>query len=164
MNELLWFLIFFTPAYVGNMAPPFFRKLRWDTPLDFGRTFRGHPVFGKNKTWRGLVAGMVFGGLTGILLQALGLPFAWWWGLVLGFSALLGDALKSFAKRQLGIRPGASWFPFDQLDFVVVAYLASLAFTRFTPWTTFAGFAVIFVGTVIVQYVGGKTGVKADRL
>lgn len=41
------------------------------------------------------------------------------YGAVLGFAALVGDAVKSYFKRRLGKEGGAPWVPFDQLDFVV---------------------------------------------
>lgn len=165
MNELLWFLLFFTPAYVANMAPVFVRKVPiLALPLDGNRTWKGKPLLGKNKTVRGLLFGTFMGGVTGAVLQFAGLPFVWWWGLVLGFAALAGDALKSMFKRQVGIRPGGSWMPFDQLDFIIVAFAVSLLFTRFSWWTVLAGFVLIFVGNVLVQFTGGKTKLKADSL
>lgn len=164
MNEIVWFLLFFTPAYVANMAPPFFRKLPFGQPIDGGRKYNGKPLLGKNKTWRGLIIGTLFGGLTGYILQACGLPFVFWWGFLLGFAALLGDAIKSFFKRQAGFKSGASWVPFDQLDFLIVAYLVSLPLVMFSVWTVLLGFALIFVGNVIVQVVGGATGIKTNKL
>jgi CDP-2,3-bis-(O-geranylgeranyl)-sn-glycerol synthase len=164
VNELLWFLLFFTPAYVANMAPPFFRKLPFSHPIDGGRTWRGKSLLGKNKTWRGLVVGTLAGGLTGYVLAAIGLPFVAWWGFVLGFTALVGDALKSFVKRQMNFKPGESWVPFDQLDFLFAAYLASIPLITFDVWSVVIGFIIIFVGTVIVQVIGGATGIKANKL
>jgi len=164
MNELLWFLIFFTPAYVANMLPPFFRKLPFGYPIDGGRKWNGYPLLGKNKTWRGLIVGTLGGGVVGWLLQSLGLPFIWWWGLVLGFAALFGDAAKSLIKRQVGIKPGGRWVPFDQLDFLIVAWLVSFLFVRFSWLTTLLAFTIVFAGTVLVQIAGGATGVKADKL
>ena len=164
MLELVWFLLFFTPAYVANMIPPFFRKLPFGYPIDGGRTWRGHPLLGKNKTWRGLVLGTLAGGVTGYLLQISNQPFVWWWGLALGFAALFGDALKSLVKRQIGIAPGGRWVPFDQLDFLIAAWIVSLAFIRFSIFTVVLGFTLIFVGTILVQVFGGATGIKADKL
>lgn len=165
MNELLWFLIFFIPAYIANMAPVFVRKVNvLAYPLDGGKTWNGKRLLGQNKTWRGLIFGTFMGGVAGAVMQATGLPFAWWWGLILGFAALLGDAIKSVFKRQRNIRPGGKWVPWDQLDFIIVAFLTSLLFTRFAWWTVLAGFAVIFVGNIIIQLIGGKTKLKADSL
>lgn len=164
MNSLVWFLLFFVPAYVANMLPPFFRKLPFSYPLDCGATLRGKRLLGENKTWRGLVLGTLGGGLVGWFMQSGGLPFVWWWGFVLGFAALVGDALKSLVKRQIGIRPGGRWIPFDQLDFMIAAVAVSFAFTTWTFATVLLGFIVIFVGTVLVQVIGGATGVKKDSL
>ena len=55
-----------------------------------------------------------------------------WWGILLfgallGFAALVGDAVKSYFKRRRGKERGAPWVPFDQLDFVVVGLLAAFA-------------------------------------
>ncbi|MHB1261288.1 MAG: CDP-2,3-bis-(O-geranylgeranyl)-sn-glycerol synthase [Thermoplasmatota archaeon] len=46
-------------------------------------------------------------------------------GAILGFAALLGDAVKSYFKRRLGKDRGAPWVPFDQLDFVVFGLAAA---------------------------------------
>ena len=40
----------------------------------------------------------------------------------MGLGAGVGDAVKSFFKRRVGIAPGSSWLFFDQLDFFVGAY------------------------------------------
>lgn len=46
-------------------------------------------------------------------------------GAVLGYAALVGDAVKSYFKRRLGKDRGAPWVPFDQLDFVVFGLAAA---------------------------------------
>lgn len=56
-------------------------------------------------------------------------PVAGWrialYGAILGFAALVGDAVKSYFKRRLGKEGGAPWVPFDQLDFVVFGLAAA---------------------------------------
>jgi CDP-2,3-bis-(O-geranylgeranyl)-sn-glycerol synthase len=147
------------------MAPVFVRKVNvLAYPIDGGATWNHKPLFGKNKTWRGLIFGTIMGGVTGAVLQALGLPFVWWWGFVLGFAALVGDAIKSMFKRQRNIRPGGSWIPFDQLDFIILAYLVSLFFVRFSWWTVVAGFALVLIGNLAVQFTGARLKLKADSL
>ena len=44
-------------------------------------------------------------------------------GFLLGFGALLGDAIGSFLKRRLGIGRGKPAPILDQLDFIVVAII-----------------------------------------
>jgi CDP-2,3-bis-(O-geranylgeranyl)-sn-glycerol synthase len=62
---------------------------------------------------------------------------AWWaialFGAILGFAALLGDAVKSYFKRRRGKDRGEPWFPFDQLDFVVFGLAAAFATSFLLP-------------------------------
>ena len=43
-----------------------------------------------------------------------------------------GDSLKSYAKRRVGIAPGARWMPADQLDFIVGAMVPMAAIVSFS--------------------------------
>lgn len=134
-----WILI---GAGAANMAPMFVSKLPflrdWKAPLDFNKQLGGKPIFGKNKTWRGLLSGIVVAIITvyaqQLLLEVLGKNI---WvagqnfteysavilGTLLGAGALLGDAVESFFKRRINIAPGKSWFPFDQIDYIIGAAL-----------------------------------------
>jgi len=119
LHEFLGAFWFILPAYFASISPVWF-KLRGKTPLDFGRTFRNKPILGPSKTIRGFVGGALCGTLLGGIQQfVFGKPDGLLLGVLLGFGAMTGDALKSFFKRQRGIPPGKSWFPFDQLDFLI---------------------------------------------
>src|SRR6185369_16468061 len=63
IKQILFGLWFFLPAALANMAPIFAAHTaalkKFDTPMDFGRTFRGRRILGDHKTWRGLVSGIV---------------------------------------------------------------------------------------------------------
>ena len=128
------------PAYAANMAPVIFkdRFKRFAVPIDNGAMFRGKPLFGSHKTVRGLIIGIlvavIIAGLQFLLYKS---PFfqklsftdyAKWalFGFLMGSGALIGDLFKSFIKRRVGIRPGARFIPFDQIDFVIGALLFSL--------------------------------------
>lgn len=134
----------FLPAGIANTAPVIAARYGWwpvlAVPLDGGAKLRGHRMLGHHKTLRGVVLGIIFGSITGLIqyflvqtaaLQSLELvPFsspalALGWGAVQGCGALLGDAAKSFFKRQFNIDPGASWRPFDQIDFILGAIVLS---------------------------------------
>lgn len=127
----IWLLIikslyFFLPAYIANMAPLLLR----------GIPFLGKPVwerkFGKNKTWRGIIVASLVGILV-FWLQKWLFGFGFFYrislidygdfslllGFLLGLGAILGDLVKSYFKRRKGIKEGASWKPWDQLDFVI---------------------------------------------
>lgn len=138
---ILQALYFFLPAYLANMAPVFVSailKHRLAHPLDFNKRFNGKPILGKNKTWRGLCAGVLMGVLVVYIQQCL-LKYEFFasisiidyrdshiylFGAVMGAGALIGDALKSFMKRQKGIESGQKWPVFDQLDFVIGGLVA----------------------------------------
>ncbi|MBI4152466.1 CDP-archaeol synthase [Candidatus Woesearchaeota archaeon] len=122
---ILQALYYFLPAYIANMAPVLFKNVPflvmpiWEKKL------------GKNKTWRG-VAAAVLCGIVVFWLQKIAYTagftalaiidyadFSILLGFLLGFGAIIGDAVKSYYKRKAGIEPGERWLGFDQLDFVV---------------------------------------------
>jgi len=103
-----------------------------------GRTIGGPklaPAISPNKTWAGLIGGMIaaalFGGLWVYLLQlptilyGLAFPFA--------VAAQLGDLFESWLKRRAGVKDSGTWLPghggaLDRLDgLVVVATLTAAA-------------------------------------
>ena len=142
MYDLLFSLWLFLPAGVANMIPTIVWRLpglrRWNTPIDFGMKVRGIRALGANKTWRGVVCGTIAGVVVFYLQQQVAgnlgefsdyledaqyTSLSLWFGLLLGLGALLGDATESFIKRQKNIAAGTSWFPFDQLDYIIGACL-----------------------------------------
>lgn len=153
LKELFFGIWFFLPAGAANMAPIFAAHVpqlkHLDIPIDFGKSLRGKRVLGDHKTWRGLAAGIVLGTLVLYFQQLLTAHVGWlheWTSyvayahlpaLVLGplfaLGALGGDAIESFFKRQAGIQPGRSWFPFDQTDYIIGAAIASAPFVTFSP-------------------------------
>ena len=124
-------LYFFLPAYIANLLPPLVKNL----------PFLRYPVWekklGKNKTWRGvlfatLVGGLIFwlqkiayikGFTTFAIIDYSGFSLAL--GFLMGFGAIFGDLIESYYKRKMGIAPGKPWIPFDQLDFVIGAFVFS---------------------------------------
>lgn len=173
MHDVLYTLWFFVPAGFANAAPIIVAKLpwlnRWNTPLDFGHTYRGKRLFGDSKTWRGLSCAIVVGLLTFLVQQRLSghlgslssyagvrqydqLP--WMTGCLLGAGAIIGDALESFMKRQHGIAPGGSWFPFDQLDYIIGACLL-VAPVVILPLKLYILLTVVWLGMhLLFSYLG----------
>jgi|TARA_B100001971_G_C18138800_1_gene509180 CDP-2,3-bis-(O-geranylgeranyl)-sn-glycerol synthase len=118
------------PAALGNMVLSIFKKFRFfNTPVDFGSSFRGKRVFGDNKTWKGLVVGTLVAVLVVYLERMMGVFPGYEeygfvvLGLVLGLGSLLGDLVESFVKRQFGRAPGTSWMPWDQIDWILGSLL-----------------------------------------
>jgi len=175
VHAVMQILYFFAPAYLGNMSPALVG--RWFTalavPIDGGRTLGGRRILGDHKTWRGLLSGIVVGALVyelqrlafgAGLVRELALidyaahPLAP--GLLMGLSAGIGDAVKSFFKRRLGIAPGRPWLVFDQLDFLVAAY-AFVSLVYVPPLLpTLVCVPVILLGHVVITTVGYWLGLK----
>ncbi len=119
-------------------------------PLDGGKTFRGEPILGPNKTWRGVFfmtfATALLGALQGAAWGAfaarneidpcpLPAPPALGYGLfnlAIGFGYALGELPNSFVKRRAGVEAGkttsALFFFVDQADSVVAALLLAKVF------------------------------------
>jgi CDP-2,3-bis-(O-geranylgeranyl)-sn-glycerol synthase len=164
---------FFLPAGIANVAPVFANKIpilnRWQTPLDLGKTYKGQRILGDNKTWRGLVFGTLMAGITYpfVLLAVYGLNpepdkmvvTAFIGGLI-GLGALTGDAVESFFKRRRGIRPGNSWFPFDQTDYIIGGLL--LVYPLVQPPFKFMTviFMLYFSLHLVGSYIGFLVGLK----
>jgi CDP-2,3-bis-(O-geranylgeranyl)-sn-glycerol synthase len=115
-------------------------------PIDAGRRWRGRPVLGRNKTWRGFVVMPAATAITISAQQTLatrsrhlaalaplrrGAPPAWVVGAICGAAYVVAELPNSFAKRRLGIAPGmsaprarAAQYVVDQLDSVVGCAIA----------------------------------------
>ncbi len=102
-------------------------------PVDFNKEFRGKPILGKNKTFRGIIFSIIFAILI-VLLQTYLYRYNYFknlsvinysitnpiiLGFLIGFGASAGDMIKSFFKRRMGIEPGKRFIPWDQIDSVL---------------------------------------------
>lgn len=161
---------YFLPAGIANVVPPLAVKIpglkHWDTPLDFNKTYHGVRIFGGHKTVRGLIVGLVCGTLT-CYFQSLLIPVPYnpvILGFLLSLGALGGDAIKSFFKRRTSIEPGKTWFPFDQLDFILGGLLLS-SFYFIPPASVYLGIFIIYFGLhLLFSYLGYLLHLKADPI
>lgn len=168
-------LFFFLPAYVANMCPVIFGNVRWlkslKKPIDGGRRFGSARLFGEHKTYLGFVVGVTGAALTGVTQYLIfsGIPQVRWiflfeyspvpaflTGFILGLGALSGDLVKSFIKRRLGKKDGESFFPFDQLDFVIGGLVAG-SWVYFPSWSHVA---VLIVLTPLLHFLSNIAGFK----
>jgi CDP-2,3-bis-(O-geranylgeranyl)-sn-glycerol synthase len=180
LDDIFLALWFFLPAGFANGAavlPAHIPGLRTlDAPMDFGHRFRGKRIFGPHKTWRGLITGVIVATLTLWLQQYLVVHSAWLAevtapvdyaslpvllvGPLFAVGALGGDALKSFFKRQRGIPAGKSWFPYDQLDYIIGTVVVLLPFIRLSLVEYFWIFVVWWVAHVVISYISYRVGWK----
>lgn len=171
MNVVFEALLSFLPAGVANATPVLANKIplirNWHTPLDFGKSWRGKRLLGNNKTWRGLLTGTLFAGLTGLIIYQFWQIQASWpatlgLSLLMGLGALLGDAIESGIKRRRGIPSGHSWFPWDQIDYIVGGLVLVYAFSDLTLRRVGLIFAIFFVLHLLTAYLAFLGGLK-DR-
>lgn len=143
LTIIIYSVYLMIPAYFANGSALVFGG---GTPMDFGKNaWDGRRLIGDGCTWRGLfgggLLGMIVGGILGLLSDYGILTFYFnisssqitlvsgsiaqglLMGLLLGFGALIGDAIGSFIKRRLNFERGKPVPLLDQLDFVVFALL-----------------------------------------
>lgn len=165
------------PAYAANMAPVWFKNaFSWmAVPLDRGALFRGEPLFGSHKTLRGVVTGIVLAMAVAFVqyllrtipfFQQLSLADYGQWlalGFLMGSGALIGDLIKSFIKRRVGIQPGKPFIPFDQVDFVAGALLLSYPLIH-PPWEIVAAsFVLSFVLHIVTNHVAFWLKIRQEK-
>jgi len=119
-------------------------------PIDGNKKFLGDPLFGSHKTWRGAILG-IFVGFLVVLLQTqlyqknffreisivdYGQINILLFSFLLSGGAVFGDLLFAFIKRRLRLQPGAKFIPFDQINYVIGAYLFLNPFFKisFSSW------------------------------
>ncbi len=151
-------VVFILPAYVSNSVPVLFKG---NTPIDFGERMRdGNRFLGKGKTFRGFVAGVITGTLSGVLLAylfpsvlpLLGVPGKAGLSFLLALGAMIGDVSGSFIKRRLHVPSGGKIRFLDQLPFLFVALLlAMLAFPALAQEIRLEGLVFLAVLTVFLH-------------
>ena len=164
------------PAYFANIAPVIVKKMDlFAYPIDFGKQINNKPVLGKNKTFRGLIFGIVFAVVVAylqFLLYSLdsfkGISFIsyqnWlFFGFLMGFGALTGDLVKSFFKRRLGIKPGEKFIPFDQIDFVVGALVFIMPIFNVTLGIFVISLLVSFAGHITVNHIAFYLKIRNEK-
>lgn len=149
-NLFLKTFYFGTPIIFAAVIHGFVLKYDWlkwlKKPMDCGLKVRNKPLFGVNKTWRGLIVS-VFGTVVFAYVHYwlyLVSPFfekisivnydrviPLYVGLALGAGMILGELPNSFLKRQIGIGAGKQRSDFkgflfriyDQIDLLTGAWL-----------------------------------------
>lgn len=171
--QTFWLLL---PAGFANMAPVLFKWIPFiNYPVDFNRKFRNKPIFGKNKTYRGFL----FGILTAILIVFIQKNLyestssislinyseinVFLLGFLMGFGALFGDLIESFFKRQIGIGPGKPWFPFDQTDWVIGSLIFSAFYIHIEIKIMVVSILLFGILHPIINLIGYYLGIKKNK-
>lgn len=126
LGEFVKVFLLYCPGIITNAGVEGAVQLKFldflAVPLDGGLKFRGKPLLGKNKTLRGLLAGIITGAFWGYFVTD---PFL---GMLQGIAAIVGDAIGSFIKRQLNFAPGENFPILDQLDYVPTLVIVTAFF------------------------------------
>jgi len=172
--SVFWLL---APAGLANMMPILIPRIPFLAhPVDFGKKYLGKRILGSHKLFHGFVVGTL-GGVLGVYIQQWTFSFTqvisiidysavnpWVLGSLLGFGALFGDSVKSFFKRQRGIKPGKSWMPFDQIDWVIgsLVFLSFYMLVSLDIWLT--GIILFFVVHILARFLGYKLGIVKAKI
>lgn len=155
-------------------------------PIDRGFDFRGRPLFGANKTWRGvatvaagcaLVVGLQAEWLHGyepirrIELFDYGAVNGWLLGLWTGALAELSELPNSFVKRRLGIAPGRQaggvagvlFTAWDQLDVLLGLWVAYALVLDVTAPRVLISVLILLVMHPLITRIGYLAGMRPTR-
>lgn len=172
LTYILSCLYFFLPAYFANMTPPLMRRANLfnflDIPVDFEKKFLGQPIFGKHKSWRGVILGILVGFLVALVqgclyqfpaVQKISLLDyeqinIFLFGFLISSGAVFGDLFFAFIKRRLKMKPGARFLPWDQTNYVIGAalFLTPIFKIEIMVWITL--FILTFLLHIIVNRIG----------
>lgn len=178
LQFILTCLYLIIPAAVANMMPVFVRHINFlNIPVDFNKKWKGKSIFGSHKTYRGFFFG-ILGAIMVSYIQMKLYQYPFFQqisffiysetsfvliGFLLGFGVLFGDLVKSFFKRRLGIKPGARFFPWDQIDLVLGA-LVFISFIKVPSWQMILFF--LLVGPLFhisFNHVGYWLGIRETK-
>jgi CDP-2,3-bis-(O-geranylgeranyl)-sn-glycerol synthase len=183
-NNLIFILsclYFFLPAYFANMAAPMVKRAGmfefWAKPIDGGRKFKGEPILGDHKTWRGaifaMLAGMavfaiqeklyLIGQFRNIALIDYGQAGICLVGFFMPLAAVLGDLSAAFAKRRLKLKPGAKFMPWDQTNYVLGNFVILGPILRLDLAVWGVLFFFTFFIHIIVNRIGFELGLHKAK-
>jgi len=159
------------------MAPVIVKKVfnNLAFPIDFNRKINNNPILGKNKTFRGLIFGIVFAIIitfiqfilysNNIFVDLSIVDYSDWLliGFLIGFGAIFGDLVESFVKRRLGFKSGMPFIPFDQLDFVVGALVFVYPVAGLSVEKMSIILFISFILHMVINHIAFYTGLRKER-
>lgn len=116
-------------------------------PLDGGLVLAdGQPLFGRSKTVRGVLLGIV---VTAAMAPLMGLP--WTVGALAGASAMAGDLVSSFVKRRLHRPPSSMARGLDQIPESLLPLLACKSALGLSALDIVIGTAAFWLGELVLS-------------
>ncbi len=134
----------------ANAAPVLVARVlndRFAMPVDGRYRFvDGHPIFGRTKTIRGVVASIV---LTIAMAPVVGMTPTT--GLIIALAAMTGDLISSFLKRRLGMDSSSQAFGLDQIPESLLPLLAVRHFCSLSAGEIAAGVGLFLIGELVLS-------------
>ncbi|HLV78152.1 MAG TPA: CDP-archaeol synthase [Marinobacter sp.] len=158
---MLLSLELFIMLVLANGSPVLVERLlreRGAWPVDGGRCWQdGRPLFGRSKTWRGVLAGtlscLIFGALVGL---------GWVFSGLFGLLALTGDLISSFIKRRRGFSAGARAPGLDQLPEALLPMLLAWAWLPLAIWQVILVTLCFALGNIWVSPMLYRLGIRSQ--
>ncbi len=173
------------PLILAGIVQSIVPKNNWlprlNIPIDFNKTLGGKPIFGLNKSWRGMIV-MTLGSVIVVYLQAALYSVDFFknlslinyeshhWvivGVLLSLGYLLAELPNSFIKRRLNIGAGAQssrgfllQYFVDQADSCIGVAIVLVIFLNFDMYTAFVVFVVGLVVHILFDQTMYRIGVK----
>jgi CDP-2,3-bis-(O-geranylgeranyl)-sn-glycerol synthase len=141
------------PVIAGNFLQ---RTAAW--PVDFGWRFvDGQPLFGRSKTYRGLVVAVAVAAGAAPMVGV-----SWRIGAVAAGGSMAGDLLSSFVKRRLRLAPSSMAPLLDQLPESLFGAVAASWDLPLGARDIAVCVAVFTVGQMIVSRVAYALGLRSE--
>jgi len=132
---------------VANTAPLVAKNVfraHMARPIDGGcRFFDGAPVFGRSKTYRGILAA-----IAATLVAAAVIGPSIQLGLIVGIGAMAGDLMSSFAKRRMKLPSSSQSTGLDQIPESLIPLLMAETLLPLTVGEITAIVIVFLVGQI----------------
>lgn len=142
-----------------NGAPILVRyvlKERFSTPVDFNyRLTDGHFLFGPAKTWRGVIAAIITGGLVAFLLS-----YEWYLGVYVALASMTGDLFSSFIKRRSGMPSSSMALLLDQLPEVLFPAFLFMQSLQLTYYSVLYAAVIFVVAELLLSQLLYKWGIR----
>jgi len=190
MREFFGVAYLLLPLLFGGIFLGICIKYNWFSflvfPIDKGWMVRGRPLFGRNKTYRGLVT-VAFGSAITLGLQSMlfhDVPCirdielfdysginAWLLGALAGLVSMLGELPNSFVKRRMGVKPGEGvkgvlapiFYFLDQVDFLIGAWPVFAIAVDVTLVRVLISIAIVMVVHPLTALIGHALGMRKTR-
>jgi CDP-archaeol synthase len=186
MHEFFSISYLIAPLLVGLTFHGLCIKFGWlrqlATPMDRGKTWRGKPLFGPNKTFRGVLA-VGLGTSAGVGFQLFlhnirgmksyemidyGNPAAIALGFGMGAGAMLAELANSLLKRQSNIAAGEAalgikgivFYVLDQVDMLLGVWGVLWPVVSLTVMRFFWSAVFLFITHQILTSIGYQLGMR----